>query len=232
MIISLKRLYRFLAKQGFYPLVLSTLLALFLFALRAVFARTLNYSALVWNLFLAWIPYVCSAAAYGLYLLYPKRWWYLVAPAALWLIFFPNAPYILTDFLHLQRRPPIPLWYDIGVLTAFSLSGLFLAILSLRTMQFLIQKHLGKAASWFFALLALLLSGLGIYIGRIGRWNSWDLIFNPLQVLRYTFDRVTSFDTLLQLIAFTGLFTGILLVSYLMVVWISSLEPRERAQPD
>jgi len=77
-----------------------------------------SYIFLVWNLFLAWVPYGWSLWAATIQRRYPRDWWRLLLPGALWLLFFPNAPYIITDFVHLYQRPPVPLWYDIGLLAA------------------------------------------------------------------------------------------------------------------
>lgn len=224
MMTTLKWLHRFMVSQALYPLILSTLLALGMFAGRVLVGRSWNYNNLVWNLFLAWIPYAASMIAYGCFRLYPKRWWLLLLPGIAWLAFFPNAPYIVTDFLHLQKRPIIPLWYDIALLATFALTGIFLGIVSLRTMHFIVREKLGAVAGWIFTFGALIASGFGIYLGRFGRWNSWDLLFNPFQVLSDTVGRVTSPTSLLHLSAFTLMFAGFLLAAYLMYTWVSSLD--------
>ncbi|HZD58673.1 MAG TPA: DUF1361 domain-containing protein [Anaerolineales bacterium] len=158
---SLNRLHLFLSSQLLYPLVLSTVLAGMLFSLRVLFSHSLTYKYLVWNLFLAWVPYGFSLWAAALNRRNPRGWWLLITPGSLWLIFFPNAPYILTDFLHLQAQPQIPLWYDIALLASFTWTGFFLAIASLRTMQILVRNYLGWISSWFFAAGVLSLGGLG-----------------------------------------------------------------------
>jgi hypothetical protein len=106
--------HRFLARRGLYPILLSSLLAIGLFASRAYLVvrlenspaislgHTLTYAFLVWNLFLAWIPFLSSLWAARIHQRFPSHWWYLLIPGALWLAFFPNAPYIVTDFLHLM----------------------------------------------------------------------------------------------------------------------------------
>src|SRR5512139_2396040 len=99
---SLYKLHSFLDAQLFYPLLLSSLLASGLFAGRVFLTGNFGYKNLVWNLFLAWIPYLFSLLAAALRVIYPHRGWLLLAPGFFWLIFFPNAPYIITDFQHLQ----------------------------------------------------------------------------------------------------------------------------------
>lgn len=183
MLFWFKQFHRFALRQGIYPMVLSTLLALTLLAGRFYLSRHWTYIFLVWNLFLAWIPYLTSLSASILYQRDPRRWWYLLLPSLLWLVFFPNAPYILTDLLHLQYRPPVPIWYDLGLLLIFAWTGLFLAIFSLRTMQVLVSTVAGALTGWLFVIGVVGLSGLGVYMGRFLRWNSWDLLFHPEAVL-------------------------------------------------
>jgi hypothetical protein len=107
MLLFFKRLHRFLAGQSFYPLVMATLLALAIFCGRVLISRRVEFRLLVWNLFLAWLPYGLSMVAAGLHRLFPRRWGLLLAPGLAWLVFFPNAPYIVTDLYHLEHRPPV-----------------------------------------------------------------------------------------------------------------------------
>lgn len=218
MLSYLQKAHRFLVNQSFYPLVLASILAGIFFILRAIYAKNLHYSNLVWNLFLAWVPYGLSMATAAVGRLFPRLGWLLVIPGMVWLAFFPNAPYIVTDFYHLSWRPPVPLWYDIMLISAYAFTGCFLAIASLRTMQSLVEQALGQVIGWFFAAGALGLSGLGVYLGRFGRWNSWDLLLNPKAVLKdIAFQALNPFENL-RFIGFTVMFTAILFVFYWMFV--------------
>jgi uncharacterized membrane protein len=225
---TILRIHRFLASQALYPLLLSTLLALGFYGGRVLYGQTWNYSSLVWNLFLAWVPFAFSFIAALLHIFFSRQWWLLLAPGALWLIFFPNAPYIVTDFLHLTPRPPIPLWYDIGLLATFAWTGCFLAIASLRTMQYLVEYHLGKVLGWMFVGVSLVMSGLGIYLGRFGRWNSWDLFFQPGDIILDVLVRLTNPMNNLRFFAFTIMFTTFLGVCYLMFISITRLDENEK----
>jgi uncharacterized membrane protein len=220
----LRRFHHFLAHQALYPLVFSSLLAVGLFAGRVYLALSsaqpytshpLMYINLVWNLFLAWVPYLASLWAAGLYQRHPRRWPNLLIPGAVWLVFFPNAPYIVTDFMYLEVRPPIPIWYDVVLLSVFAWTGLFLAIFSLRTMQTLVRSFLGSLASWLFVLGSLGLGGLGIYMGRYLRWNSWDLFFQPRDVLADVAVQLANPWDYPRMLGVTLIFAAFLLVCYL-----------------
>jgi len=211
----LRQVHRFMARHSLYPLLFSSILAGFLLAGRLVYSRDGAYLGLPWNLFLAWVPYLFSLWATRLDRRWPGRWWLLLIPGALWLAFFPNAPYILTDFWHLSYRPPVPVWFDIGLLSLFALTGLFLGILSLRAMQRLVEQTLGRLVGWGFVLVSLGLCGLGIYLGRFLRWNSWDLVLNPHGVLADVAVRLANPLDHAQTYGVTLLFGAILLVCYL-----------------
>jgi uncharacterized membrane protein len=221
----LRSLNRFFLNQSLYPLLLSSALALSIYLGRIVISRSWStYAILVWNLFLAWIPYLCSVWSAATQRLFPRSWWLLIVPGGLWLIFFPNAPYIMTDFLHLDQYVNAPQWYDILMLASFAWTGIFLAIVSLRTMQILIQRYLGRFVGWLFVGGAVALSGLGIYLGRFERWNSWDVLFNPKGILKdIAVQLLNPFDNL-RFFGFTILFTVLLLVFYLTFIFMRRME--------
>ena len=235
MLRKLPDLNRFLSNQFLYPLLVSTVLAGGFFVFRVAYSGKWYYDNLPWNLFLAWVPYVCSLWAAAWYRLYPDRWWILLLPGVLWLVFFPNAPYIVTDFYHLEKRPPIPLWYDIGLITTFAWTGCLLAIASLKTMQFLVRKRANGFVSWVFVAVALGLSGVGVYLGRFERWNSWDLFFHPEKVLKDLAVPLMNPWNNPRFVGFSLMFTLLLLVIYLMFVSVtrgSEIDPSiSPAQP-
>jgi uncharacterized membrane protein len=182
-----------------------------LLTLRIARANALYYVFLIWNLFLAAIPFAASLAIEALDAHRVERrrpaGWPGAVPAPLsgtggetppsqpartpaflgtwacfatWLLFLPNAPYIMTDFLHLRDRPPIPLWYDVLLLLSCSGAGLLLGYASVMIVQRVITRHYGVMAGWATALSALLLSAFGIYLGRFLRWNSWEALTDPM----------------------------------------------------
>jgi len=228
----LRLFHRFLGGQSFYPLLLASGLAVSFFIARLLYSGSGEYRVLVWNLFLAWVPYGCSLMADGTHRIFPRLWWLLLPIGLVWLAFFPNAPYIVTDFYHLIERPPVPLWYDIGLIAIFAFTGCFLAIASLRIVHILAEKFLGKVAGWCFVAIALGLSGLGIYLGRFGRYNSWDLLVNPTGVLKDIAVRVLNPLDNLRFVGFTLMFTAILLVFYLMFVSMGQADLSRQSPED
>src|SRR5512134_2599871 len=119
------RLVMFLLLAG------ATIFSVAIWRIRAEYSGSGRYGFLIWNLFLAWVPFIISYFTYTITL--KRRLIYLVIPFAslLWLIFFPNAPYILTDFQHLAKpSPELPVWYDVIMLIWFGFTGLLLGIVS------------------------------------------------------------------------------------------------------
>lgn len=219
-----QRLHRFLNAHSFYPLVLATVLAAAIYILRVFISHHFAYNNLVWNLFLAWLPYGFSLVAAGLHRLFVKRWRLLVVPGLAWLAFFPNAPYLVTDLYHLAYRPPVPMWFDIGLVLIYAFTGFFLAAASLRTMQGLVRAYLGGTVSWLFAFATIGLGGLGIYLGLFVRLNSWDLLYHPFRIARTLARPVLDPLNNLRFFGFTLMFTAILLVFYLMFVSVNKME--------
>ena len=136
------------------------------------------YRFLIANLFLACIP-LCLSTALRIARHWRLHWSIQLILFSLWLLFLPNAPYILTDILHLTRASQAPAWYDLALLLSCSGTGLLLGYLSLIDVQGMVARSFGSAWSWIFALASLVLSGFAIYLGRFLRWNSWDVLISP-----------------------------------------------------
>jgi uncharacterized membrane protein len=173
------------------------------------------YSFLVWNLALAWVPFVLALAAY----VTARRG---AGPAAavlcvLWLLFFPNAPYLLTDFIHLHESRATPLWYDALMLAAFAWTGLLLGYASLYLMQLIWLRAAGKLISWLGVVAALALASFGIYLGRFLRFNSWDALVHPRSIAHVIATELENPFQHPRLVASLLVLTASLTVGYMVV---------------
>ena len=163
------------------PLLLCSLLSMAMLVCRLLQSRSPVFVFLAWNLVLAWVPLLASSAAARR--LGRGRWgWMGLLLLVVWLAFFPNAPYLLTDFVHLRQRRLVPLWYDIGLLGAFAWTGMLLAVTSLQQVHQLVRKRHGRWVGWVTVAAASLLAGAGVFVGRFLRWNSWDLVTRPSEL--------------------------------------------------
>lgn len=179
--------------------------------------HNMDYGFMLWNLFLAWIPLACSVLAFGFY---ERRWWnyvVFVPLAFLWLLFFPNSPYLVTDLLHIQSIRSDIWWYDVILFAAFAWTGFFMGFVSLQWMQDWAAKLFGRLLSWLFALTAVGLSAFGVYLGRFLRWNSWDIFVEPLSLLNDIWLRLRHPLTYSPTMLFTVLLTAFLLSAYFML---------------
>jgi len=225
------RRYRQLAVLA--SLAFTTAVCLVLLAGRVAYSESRQYLFLAWNLFLAWLPMLCSLFAYNAYKRRSRLSWLVVAGCALaWLLFFPNAPYLLTDLMHLQPRPDAPLWFDVLLVVAFAWTGLCLGLVSLSLMQALVRRAAGGLASWAFALGVLSISGAGIYIGRFLRWNSWDVFVSPGGILTDVLPAVLHPLLHARSVIFSGLFSLFLLSAYCMFFALTHLYAGAAAAPD
>jgi uncharacterized membrane protein len=143
------------------------------------------YVFLIGNLFLACVPLILSTT---MRMADRRRchWSIRGVLFGLWLLFLPNAPYILTDLLHLTRTAEAPAWYDLALLLSCSGTGLLLGYLSLVDVQELVARNFTPICGWIFALVSLVLSGFAIYLGRFLRWNSWDVLLTPTRLFDIT----------------------------------------------
>jgi uncharacterized membrane protein len=170
------------------------------------------YRFLVWNLFLAWVPVGFAVLAHERA---RERFDVVVgALLVLWLLFFPNAPYMLTDFIHLGESRLVPVWYDALMLSSFAWTGLLLGFVSLYLVQLVTRRVAGPAWSWVVVAGALGLASFGVYLGRFVRVNSWDALIRPGSVAHVV---RTELENPLQhprLVAVLGALTAFLLVGY------------------
>ncbi len=213
----LRSVHRFLQEQLFYPLVLSSLLGIVFFFGRVWWSDSFLHRFLMWNLFLAWIPYLCALVMAYLYRRRAGAWQYIF-PLVVWLLFFPNASYLVTDLYNLHELPPVPLWYDIGYFATLAWTGLLLAVASLQIVQRMVRHSFGALASWLVVLVVVGLNGIGIYLGRFLRWNSWSVVTHPVAVLEDALMPFLHPIAYRQSVAAIIVFSALLLVCYVSVL--------------
>lgn len=143
---------------------------------------------LTWNLVLAFFPLGVVLVLRDLRAAPDAPRWFqsralLGSGLLLWLAFLPNAPYIITDLFHIQHLQPELLWFDTMTIFVFAQTGLLAGLYSVLIVQRLVQPLLGTWLSWLLMLGSQVLAGFGVYLGRYGRWNSWDVLAQPMALL-------------------------------------------------
>jgi uncharacterized membrane protein len=161
------------------------------------------------------------------------------AVAFLWLLFFPNAPYLLTQFMHLHPsyavydgphrfasltpRGGVPLWFDVLMLCTFAWTGLLLGFVSLHLVHRAATRLAGAAWGWLLVVAGIGLCAFGVSLGRFERWNSWDLFARPLALLSDVLSRIFNPFAHPRTTAVTVLLTTFLLLGYLSLVALMRL---------
>ncbi|GHV52028.1 membrane protein [Spirochaetia bacterium] len=200
-------------------LSLSVLFCLGISMFRCMYTGARTFLFLNWNLFLAFVPWALTSLAII------KPWiqkskiriGFLVI---IWLLFFPNAPYILTDLFYLRRQFSMPIWYDLLLILSFAWTGLLFGFLSLWDIEHILNKFMKPVFTTVLSTLFLFIGSFGIYIGRYLRWNSWDILTDPLELMYDISDRVVNpFEhrTTWGMTIFMGLFLNLLYWSFRMI---------------
>lgn len=166
---------------------------------------------MTWNLFLAWLP---MAFAFFVFLMTKRAKHGFLGTALtiifflLWLFFYPNSPYILTDYIHLRpeyhvlrdvtndlgetRRiyvfnDDIGLWVEFVGISLGIWLGYFAGFFSLKLQERMVEAKFGRKISLAFVYVIHFLTGYAITIGRFARWNSWDIL-NPRNIPKIILD--------------------------------------------
>ncbi|MBU1142649.1 MAG: DUF1361 domain-containing protein [Firmicutes bacterium] len=151
-----------------------------------------------WNIFLATLVFLFSE----LYVYLDKtkkRKIYLLVILTLYVLFFPNTLYVLTDFIHLENYdffadyPSTYVmmssdWFVFMHITIGALYAAKLGISSIKKLEPYIFQSLKKYKYLILSAL-FLLSSLGIFIGRFLRFNSWQ-IFDVFSILNGVFTHI------------------------------------------
>jgi uncharacterized membrane protein len=173
---------------------------------------------LSWNMMLAMIVYVLSVLIVILHKKKIHKIWIILA-IFLYIIFFPNSFYIITDFIHFENYNFFSMypnvyeldiydWYVFFDIVVGALIALKLGILSIAHIKAILSEKLNDYE--YMILTALfVLSSIGIYLGRFIRLNSWN-IFD----LSYIFNGI--FEHLRFFMMFVLLFTIIHMISYIL----------------
>ena len=158
---------------------ISICVSMLLLMVRMKLTHSFFFLFLVWNLFLAVIPFGITSYLVSLPKLNKIA---LVIWFGVWLLFLPNAPYIVTDLIHLRLNESSILLLDVLVVGCFAFTGLILFYLSIMDMKDILKPYLKKSIITYLEAFIVFLSAFGVYLGRFLRYNSWEILSNPMQL--------------------------------------------------
>ena len=191
----------------------SLMFTLSLLIIRGLYANELTYFFYPWNLFLAAIPLVFS----GLALKQKKLNYKAVIFLLLWLLFVPNAPYLITDIFHFEERPPVPQWFDLMLVVSGAWNGILCFMISLlRVENFLNKTYRHNLVNKLMPLL-IILCGYGVYMGRYLRYNSWDIVTEPGAIIKTSTHHIYHPFQNLNVWLFTFIFSMFLGIMYFTI---------------
>jgi uncharacterized membrane protein len=195
-----------------------------LLAFRKVAFGHFTHQGLVWNLVLAWVPLVLAGWLVSAYSRGRPRF-ELGAIGLAWLVFLPNAPYVLTDFVHLEADHRV---FDSILIASFAVTSLMLGLTSLLLVQLVVSRAAGALSGWLTAFGSLFAASMGIYLGRVHRLNSWDVIHRPGHIWRLFRLRADNPLGNPHLIGYVVLFSGALALAYAGLYGLSTLVRSQR----
>jgi uncharacterized membrane protein len=186
---------------------------------RVFLTGTDGYLFLNWNLFLAFLPWLLTSVVI---LRTVKSRIAILLVMGIWLLFFPNCLYMLTDLIHLRRIEEAPVWLDLIIVLSFAWAGLCYGFVSLMDIESFLKErfHAAPKTVTGLSVCMIYLAAFGIYIGRFLRWNSWDLFGNPTELIRGIFDRFAAGNDS-RIIGFTLLMGTLLNFMYFPLRYVS-----------
>ncbi len=198
-------------------LITFSLVAVLLIILVEFYSSDYAFNYFIWNLFLSWIPLLIAFRLVKV--LRSKLWssWEALAYSFIWLIFLPNSFYMISDLIHINE---VPGSYTVLFAVAFMaiiVSALINGFLSVYLVQAEFNKRVSIRTSETLITTLFVLSSYGIYIGRVLRWNSWDVFFNPTGVLYDLSNQVINFRSLGYTLMITFVFFIFLTSSYYLI---------------
>lgn len=202
-----------------------SLLCIAISIFRIYYSQNMHLFFLNWNLFLAFIPWLISTIL--VLIKKPLAKTRLFLTAIVWLLFFPNCAYVLTDLFHIYKGLTIPFWFDFSMILMFAITALFYGLVSLKDMELLFKPYFNKRSLVFIVLFIGFLAAFGVYLGRFQRWNSWDVLSNPLGLIKDIADRIVHPTAHLRTWTFTFLFGLVLNFIYFSIKGLTATQKQE-----
>lgn len=202
-------------------IIIMTLVNILILIIRDIVLENKMYDFLLWNLFLGFLPLLVAFLIDRFYANINKYLLYFCC--FIWLLFYPNSPYMISDLIHVDIDRQFIL-YDTLIIFSFAMLSLFYGFISLKLMYQVFKKISSNRLANFAIVASLLLSSLGFYMGRILRFNSWDALTHPLKVLREVWEHLFPIGNNLETYIVILLFGGIQFMLILMMKDVNDIE--------
>ncbi|MBE1300423.1 MAG: DUF1361 domain-containing protein [Alteromonadaceae bacterium] len=176
------------------------------------------------NIILAEIPFILGIY---LFVVANKRgalWWLL---AAVCLAFLPNSAYTITDIIHFiaATKDPSYSWEHVYLFLMPSYALYFFIdfqfyVITIQMAKAYVAQHWGATAATWFTPIIHFLCAVGVYLGRVQRLNSTDIVNDPLLVFKDLFYDLTHLHPLMVILGFFVLFYSLYFLFTLLNNWV------------
>lgn len=198
-------------------LLMATLLVVCLCLIRFGYTQKITFFFLLWNLFLAWIPYFCAIFWKNFRHKSGRNLWMQNLPLVFCILFLPNAPYIITDLIHLKNTMGSYKLLDEALVFTCAWNGLMLFMATLHIINKELKNYVSPIWNQLIILVIIFISGFGIYVGRYLRFNSWDILSSPFKLINATADVIFNPFENMRAWAVTLFFATLLWISFLFL---------------
>jgi uncharacterized membrane protein len=205
-------------------ILLSISFTLLLMIARFLYTNDPQYFFYPWNLFLATVPYFLSKRLRK----YKRINMKVIIILLGWLLFLPNAPYIITDLFHFQERPPVPYWFDLLLVVSAAWNGVVLCFASLLQTEKFLTKHIKLKWIKPASIILITLCSYGMYLGRYKRYNSWSIITRPDDIFHTIISNIAEPWEHMQAWAFTISFAILLCIIHFTIKKIPAIFKTEQ----
>ncbi len=183
--------------------------------LRVIFFGNYAFTYILWNILLAFVPFLISS----ILILWTNKS-NIFKPLFIigfifWLLFLPNAPYVVTDLIHLGRIRVVPVMYDAFVLFSSAWVSLLMGLYSINHMEKMFLLRFSKKVTNIIIAFVILFTSFGMYLGRFLRFNSWDFFTSHISLLSSIWEVFTKSNDYINVYSYTLLFFFFIYTSYL-----------------
>lgn len=191
-----------------------TIFAVAMNILRIIIWDKDSFVYILWNIFLAFVPFIISSFLLFYYKEKKVNHILLIMGMFLWLIFIPNAPYIITDFVHLGEIRFIPILFDILLIFSSATLGLILGANSMFHIEQIFNLKYSKTKTSIIMMIIILLISFGLYLGRFLRFNSWDIFVNHTSLIKNVWNIFSDPSSSIEVFLYTIMFFSFIVVFY------------------
>ncbi len=200
-------------------IILLIILSVVLNILRVIIWDRVSFIYILWNIFLALLPFLVSSILININNQKKIKNYLFFIIGIIWLLLIPNAPYIITDFIHIGEVRAVPELYDSFLLFSSAWVGLLLGLHSINHIEQILKTKYKKNIALAIITIIIIFISFGIYLGRFLRFNSWDVFAKPQVFLNGIVEIFSNTKNMTEALLYTLLFFFFMLTAYFSWKW-------------